>query len=230
MKIKLFTVCTDAYPTEYARKLITRYRQLSNHEVEAICITDRPKELKDIATCIPPLFPGKGWWNKMQVYGDSSKGNKVYLDIDTVLIDNFDEEVEWSLNQDCMISVVSDAIQWKGNKYSSSMMVWKDAAMVDTYNKFLLSTPTHYDGGDQVWTGHNIDLSKVVYIDEEFPNIKANLKFHLSKKVFGQWQIPGELPRFKRIKIVDCGGRPKPHELEHIPYIKENWHDIITDN
>ena len=28
----------------------------------------------------------------------------------------------------------------------------------------------------------------------------------------------------KSIKLIDFGGKPKPHELEKLPYIKNNWH------
>jgi len=53
---------------------------------------------------------------------------------------------------------------------------------------------------------------------------KKNLKFDLATKVMEQYRFPEYIPH--TIKIVDCGGRPKPHELEHLKYIKENWHDI----
>ena len=43
-------------------------------------------------------------------------------------------------------------------------------------------------------------------------------------KVLGQWKFPSYLP--PKCKIVDCGGRPKPHDLGNLKYIKENWHDV----
>jgi hypothetical protein len=27
--------------------------------------------------------------------------------------------------------------------------------------------------------------------------------------------------------MMDCGGKPKPHELEMLPYVKKNWHDFL---
>jgi hypothetical protein len=72
-----------------------------------------------------------------------------------------------------------------------------------------------------VWTGPQ--LHSINYIDEAFPNLKKNLKFDLAKKnKKNQLEIPHEIDA--RIKLVDCGGRPKPHELEMLPYIKNNWH------
>ena len=39
-----------------------------------------------------------------------------------------------------------------------------------------------------------------------------------------QPSLPTELP--ESIKLVDCGGKPKPHQLNMLPYIKQNWHDV----
>ena len=94
--ISLITVCTDAYPMTYARKLITRFKELSEFEVNAYCITDRPDEISDIATPVePPYGAGKGWWNKIKVYDSFYKDEyAVYMDIDTVLVKNFDDEIK----------------------------------------------------------------------------------------------------------------------------------------
>lgn len=228
MKINLITVCTDAYDMEYARKLIIRFKQLTDFQVEAYCITDRPESIVDIAIPIePPFGSGKGWWNKMYIYSPHMPtGFNVYMDIDTVLIENFDEELKFAMDSGKKISCVSDAIMWKGNKFSSSMMVVKSGSMLDVWEKFNKEKDDlfDYDGGDQVWTGRQLDNDDVCYIDESFPKLKMNLKFHLGKKILGQWDFPRWLP--VGVKIVDCGGRPKPHDLEYLLYIRSNWHDV----
>lgn len=228
MKINLITVCTDAYPMEYARKLITRFKELTEYDVDAYCITDRPQEIRDLATPIKPHSGFKGWWNKMMVYSDHMpKGYSVYMDIDTVLIQNFDEEMEFAfkkLDEGIPVVCVSDAINWMDNKYSSSMMFLKDHSMEDMWKRFEIAhwRIGDFPGGDQVWVGRNLE-DEVCYIDETFPNLKLNLKFHLGEKIMGQWKFPNYLP--VDCKIVDCGGKPKPHELQ-LPYIVENWHNV----
>ncbi len=234
--IALLTVCTDNYNMLYARKLITRFKELSNLEVNAYCITDRPDEISDIATPIePPYGKGKGWWNKMKCYDSCYKEDyAVYMDIDTVLIKNFDDEINEAIDalsyykNNYKVACVSDAIGWKNNKYSSSMMVLKKGGMHHIY-KLFSENPEQwfdYDGGDQVWTGRALEKWKadVWYMDEQNPYLKMNLKFHLGAKIMGQWKFPSYLP--PQCKIVDCGGRPKPHDLEHLKYIKENWHNV----
>lgn len=236
--LNLITVCTDTYPMVYARKLITRFKQLTNYEVTAWCITDRPDEISDIANTIePPFGANKGWWNKIKTYDSFYEGHAVYLDIDTVLIKNFDAEIRDAIlaleDERVKVACVSDAIGWKNNKYSSSMMVLKSGRMQEVYELFKLDSWRlfEYDGGDQVWTGRLLEewrpggYSEVYYIDEMCNgNLKLNLKFHLGKKVFGEWKFPNRIPI--QCKIVDCGGRPKPHQLENLQYIKEAWHDV----
>lgn len=230
--IALLTVCTDAYPMIYARKLITRFKELTNYDVTAYCVTDRPEEIDDIATPIePPFGAGRGWWNKLVAYNNNiSEKYIVYLDIDTVLVKNFDHEIDSAIahfeHGGYDVACVSDAIGWKNNKYSSSMMVLKHGSMEEVFYDFDKNRLFDYDGGDQVYTGHLIQRlgKKVYYIDEQYPNLKLNLKFHLGQKILGQWKFPSYLPF--ECKIVDCGGRPKPHDLEYLSYIKENWHNV----
>jgi hypothetical protein len=238
MRIAFITVCTDAYDMIYARKIIKKFTELSDLEVSAYCITDRPDEISDIATPVePPYGAGKGWWNKIKVYDSFYEEEfAVYLDIDTVLIKNFDDEIKVAMGQlhrpNYKVACVSDAILWKDNKYSSSMMVLKNGKMQDVHDLFNLESWRlfDYDGGDQVWTGRLLEewypggISDVWYMDENNPNLKLNLKFHLGEKVLGAWKFPFYLP--SECKIVDCGGRPKPHDLSNIKYIKENWHDV----
>jgi hypothetical protein len=232
MKINLITVCVDKYPTVYARKLITQFKQVSKLEIDAYCITDRPEELNDICTTIEAPFKTKGWWYKMFMYGDSMpEGWNLYMDLDIVIVENFDEEIKWAIDQNKPIACVSDAIGWLDNKYSSSLVITKSGQnqwIYDIWEKVHKRT-TSYRGGDQVYTGRLLKREGIepVYIDETFPLLKRNLKFHLATnwdRKFGILDLPSELP--EGVKLVDCGGQPKPDRLSYLSYIRENWTDI----
>lgn len=229
MHINLLTVCTDKYPVQYAEKLIKRVTSLSKYDIKPYCITDRPDLVKTFATPIEPPKGITGWWHKPLVFNpDGPSGWNLYMDLDIVVCQNFDYEIEHVLKTDPegeYIHAVSDAICWLGNKFSSSWMMFKTGQHGYIYNQFMESPKTAqtYRGGDQVWIGKVIK-PKVKYIDETFPDLKKNLKFHLSNKVFGEWQLPDWI--LPTVKMVDCGGKPKPHELVHLDYIKRNWHDI----
>lgn len=226
MKINLLTVCTDAYPIEYARKTVTQFQRLTNLEVTPYCITDRPDEVRPFATPLKQSIHTKGWWNKILTYDKDSmpEGWNLYLDLDIVMLHNFDDEIRFAINANKKIACVSDAIRWHNNKFSSSMMIFETGRMHDVYERFKLTQANaeRQEGGDQVWTGPLLNEEDILYLDEVFPTLKANLKFHLGKKVMGQWTFPRAIP--KSIKMVDCGGRPKPHDLASFDYIRNNWH------
>lgn len=229
MKINLITVCTDNYDTEYARKIITRFKQVSAFDVEAYCITDRPDEVKDFAKVIKTPFLSSGWWNKMFIYSNyMPEGWNLYMDLDIVICKNFDKEIEWAIEQDKDICCVSDAISWLNNRYSSSLVLLRSGSNTHIYDEWLKNKDSliNYRGGDQVWTGRLLEKlgRPATYIDDTFKDLKLNLKFHLGMNVQGGIAFPRQIK--ESIKMVDCGGRPKPHEISNLSYIKENWHDI----
>ena len=223
-KLNLVTVCTDAYPMVYANKLHHQFQKLSNLDVTHFCITDRPLELSEEITAITPFISSDGWWNKINVYSsEMPNGIILYMDLDIVMIQNFDTEIIAMSQSEKPMSCVSDAVSWMGERFSSSLMCFESGKHAHIFDRFqkLESVIVGREGGDQVWTGPQ--LHSINYIDEAFPNLKKNLKFDLAKKnTKNQLEIPHEIDA--RIKLVDCGGRPKPHELEMLPYIKNNWH------
>ena len=239
--LNLITVCTDVYPMYYARKIHRRFNEMTNFEVKNWCITDRPDQIKDLAEPIEPPFKGRGWWNKMKVYDSFYEGNALYLDIDNVLIRNFDDEINVALsaldNEKCKIACVSDAIGFHHNHFSSSMMVLKSGNMQKIWDDFELEVQVSYDnfeyeGGDQVYTGHRLKEwinagYEIYWMDEFHRKLKLNLKYHLGEYVGKGWNQGGAWS-FKTVlpndcKIVDCGGEPKPTELLHLPYIQRCW-------
>lgn len=231
MKINLLTVCTDTYPIEYARKLITKVQQVSNLDITPYCLTDRPEMLKaaGFANLIPAMPGIRGWWNKPLLFNPKmAEGWNLYMDLDMVVQQNFDEEIMWAIDNgfDDYITCVSDAITWMGNAFSSSWMMFKTGKQTDIYDTFMRNSSKiqEYVGGDQVWIGKEM-YPKTRYIDMVYPNLKKNLKFQLGRRrPDSSWEFPEHLDR--NIKIVDCTGRPKPHDLEYLYYIKENWHNV----
>ena len=219
-------VCTDRYPIKYAEILIKRFKDATKLDFNYYCITDRPDEITDWATPLAPFKKAEGWWNKCNLFSeDMPKGICLYMDIDIVIMNNFDEEILWTIENMNSIACVSDAIHWMGEKFSSSMMIFKSGENAEIFDNFS----AHYaelasrEGGDQVWIGPQ--LQNILFIDEKFPHLKLNLKFHIAKREGNQLHLPQALA--PSVKLVDCGGNPKPDQLGNVPYIKENWHDYI---
>jgi len=221
--INLVSVCTDNYSMVYANKLHRQFSNLTNLEVSHWCLTDRPSELLEFIKPIAPFKKSKGWWNKINLYSPHMpKGHILYMDLDIVLLKNFDEEIIEMTKRTESMCCVSDAIGWMGERFSSSLMCFESGAHSKIYEYFENneSKINSLEGGDQVWTGPQ--LGSVYYIDEDFPHMKKNLKFHLGKMLNNELQLPINIS--EKVKLVDCGGRPKPHELEALPYIQKNWH------
>lgn len=223
--LNIVSVCTDAYPMIYAHKLHRQFENLTKLDVSHWCITDRPSELSDFIKPILPFKKSKGWWNKLNLYSPQMpNGHILYLDLDIVILKNFDEEIIEMQNSTESMSCVSDAIGWMGEKFSSSLMCFESGTHSNIFSNFMENEERINDlkGGDQVWTGPQ--LKSVSFIDDKFPYLKKNLKFHLAKRSDNQFEIPMHISN--KVKLVDCGGRPKPHELQSLPYINNNWHLI----
>lgn len=227
MRLNFISVCTDAYPMQYARTIITRLKEVSNFEYDCYCITDRPDEIRDLAIAIPPLY--KGWWNKPMVFAHGNNDFTLYMDIDIVIRSNFDEEIEYATKWPDHIVLVEDAIHWMQNDLSTSWMVFNSKNFTYISERLIrdhmIMDLNHFKGGDQVWLGKHVQPPYHL-INKTYPDLKKNLKFDLGTKVFNMWDFPRNISN--NIKLIDCGGKPKPHELEQLPYIKQNWHDVRT--
>ena len=126
----------------------------------------------------------------------------LYLDLDIVILQNFDEEITCTLKQGENINCVSDAINWMGVRFSSSFMLLRSGVRPDIYDDFIKNEKAlvNKPGGDQVWIGPKLD--KVHYIDDSFPNLKKNLKFDLATKNKNEMNFPKVVD--DRIKLIDC--------------------------
>ena len=154
--INLITVCTNVYPMLYVHKLVNCFMQLTKLNVSAYCITDRPNDLPAGCRPIPSDPESKGWWNKMEMFSPTMpKGWNVYLDIDTFLLNNFDEEIEWVISKKPNIACVGDAVEWMDCRFSSSMMIFEAGSQESIYFKYqdIKSELQDLIGGDQVWMG-----------------------------------------------------------------------------
>lgn len=226
-RINLLTVCTEAYPVHYAEILIRRVQSLSRYEITPYCLTDRPDEVRSFATPLPQALPVSGWWNKVLLFApDLLEGWNLYVDLDIVITQNFDDEIQWTIEQlqqrpELDIACVGDAIHWMGVRFNSSWMIFQSNKMQAVYREFeqnhaeLANRP----GGDQVWVGPQ--LKDVLYVDETFPMLKRSLKFHIAQRQGNTFTFPAAID--PRIKMIDCSGKPKPHELPMLPYINTHW-------
>lgn len=226
-KINFITVCTEKYPLMYAEKITKQFQRKTNLDIDYYCLSDRPDDIGDWAKPLKLPLATQGWWNKINLYShDMPQGWLLYLDLDMVIIDNFDNEILWVIAQNRDIACVRDAIDWLGSPYNSSFLIIKSGTQQHLFNEFKQNQQQllNFHGGDQVWA--NDKIKNPLFINDKFPNLKLNFKFQLSQ-MDGQYIIPPKILPYHDIKIIDCSGQAKPHELEQLDYIKENWHDVV---
>jgi len=223
--INFISVCTDKYPMVYAQKLHKQFQKLTKLKINHYCITERPDDLPKFVTPIEPFKKSIGWWNKVNLFNsEMPKGYILYLDLDVVILNNFDEEIQFMKKREELMCCVSDSIEWMGVKFSSSLMFFKSGVHSKIFENFVKNETliNNREGGDQVWTGPQ--LSSICYMDEYFPNLKKHFKFHLAKRDGKKYNVPMIID--EKIKLIDFGGKAKPHQFEKLPYIKKNWHLI----
>ena len=101
VSINFLTVCTDKYPIIYAEKLTKQFLKSTKMDVSAYCLTDRPELVTSWATPLKLQVKSSGWWNKLNLYNPTNpSGWNLYLDLDIVLQNSFDDEIEWILKQE----------------------------------------------------------------------------------------------------------------------------------
>ena len=222
MQLNLITACGGPYSMEYAEKthnMISRHLDLP---FNSYCITERPHELPAQIQPIEPELIVKGWWNKTLAFSKNMPdGYILILDVDLIVLNNITAEVNFALQNLTTIAAYSDAVNWHGSKLSSSFMIFKSGSLSQIFENFKSQYKQleNFQGGDQVWMYPQIQ--DVLYIDEYFPNFKRSLKFNIGQVESGSIHLPSKLN--PDIKILDCHGRPKPHELTSWPVISEHW-------
>lgn len=91
----------DKFSTDYVYNLKSAVERNTTVEHKFVCFSDRT--LDGIETIL--LKPGfTGWWNKLQLFDGRLSGRVVYLDLDTLIVDNID----WLLHYDGTFAGIED--------------------------------------------------------------------------------------------------------------------------
>ena len=222
-KFNFIITCGGPYSMEYANKSVNMMRRHAGMDFDAYCITERPVELDALIHPLRPQLDVKGWWNKLLTFDSSMpQGWNVVMDVDLIIIDSIKDELEYAFSNTKQMAAYTDAINWRNCKFSSSLMIFKSGSLQYIYDKFATELPTNetYTGaGDQGWIYPQ--LNDVLWLDEIFPKFKRSLKFNISQRKNNSLLIPPKIE--KGIKIIDFHGRPKPHEVLQLPFVKDNW-------
>ncbi len=166
------------------------------------CLTDTPEGL-DENIVVKPLPDGMtGWWNKIYLFSDvfPEGARIVYLDLDVVVCGRLDEIYAY----DGPFCGMKD--HWNPGQFGSAFMMWEAGTLGFLWEEWNRQGKPE-DGGDQEWIGSQVSAER--------------------------WDAvcPGQIVSFKDscrpyppkgTRLVNCHGRPKPHENEN-EFIRKCW-------
>ena len=226
--INFITVCTEKYTSEYANKSLNMFKRNYDGEFKSFCITDKCNEINKEYTCIMKHHNLFGWWNKISIFDqDLPYENTLYVDLDLLIMNDITKVISFASKNisNYEIACFADHISWHGIKFGSAFMFFNQSKMRWLFSNFIINIEKNIKtgGGDQVWIGSK--LSNVLYLEDHFNNLVKSLKFDLSSKSEDGSKINIPLNINKDFLMLNCHGRPKPHQLLEMgwPPIKSIW-------
>ena len=170
----------DKFSDDYVYNLKSMVERNTTVPHQFVCFSDR--ELEGITTV--KLIPGyEGWWNKMQMFNTDFKlGNRVvYLDLDTLIVDNID----WLLEYDGMFMGIEDlgAVnehqpELKG-RLQSGVMSWDYRLNSHLWNRFTSSGESQRYRGDGEYLNHIVPKYQRDFIQKRYKGKLKSYKYQV---------------------------------------------------
>ena len=217
------------FDADYVRRLASAIRRNLQAEHIFACLTDAPEDQLDGIKRVIRLEHGwPGWWAKMELF--RLPGPLLYLDLDTMIVDNIDRLALTVTSRDPQTLVMLD--DFYTHKVSSGIMGWSGHPVIvyDAFSRVALR-------GDLRWIPgrHGIGLRtqgttfrgdqdwlRAFVASRKIPVERAQKLAHgiCSYKV--DVQRANRLPQ--NAKLVCFHGHPRPHEVSPRPsWIEEHW-------
>lgn len=220
----------DKYGFNYVNKL---YNMVSRHlslPFKFVCFTDDANHIDArIETRLLPNAIYSGWWWKPYVFEKNhfSRGDvNLFLDLDTVIIDNIDHYFDYCVGDFVGLRDVSRAIKPKSFKLGSAVLRWNAGQYSDIWET-LVNNPNLIKSmhGDQdlIWRLYKEDIK--FYPDDWIRSYKWEIRN--KSELIGV----GAGTRFRdnrnptvnpNTSIIAFHGYPKPCQV-HDKIILDNW-------
>jgi hypothetical protein len=218
------------YDAKYVNILYNMCKRQSKTNFGFACITEDSSGLNpDIKIIpIPKHVSLQGWWYKPWVFSDELPltGTILFLDLDLVIIRNFDEI--WSYRNDsfCIIRDFNRSTVKDWNKFNSSVFKFEKGSHGYVWENFIKDTSVMKRmHGDQDWIFSQIKKNFVFWPDSWMQSYKWEVRNRQdvvrieNKRIFKNVANPIIHPE---TKILVFHGDPKPSEVQD-PIIVDNW-------
>ena len=205
------------YNSEYVNRLFRGILRNTSKSFLFTCFTDNPLGLDSrIDTRRLPMETGD-WYSKIGLYDSThyNINNQIfYFDLDTVIVGNLDEIFEYSGE----FIILRDF--YRKNGYGSGLMAWRPTSVHFMYENY----PRGYKvrNGDQGWPEEQYPNADIW--QEQYPGKIISYKVHIQDggrlRSPNYTNHPGSL---ETASIVCFHGRPMPHEVQQLNWMKEHW-------
>jgi hypothetical protein len=162
------------YPVEYVTNLRAMVAKHLQRPHRFVCLTDHPEQLPPSVEGIAIEHPARvaGWWAKLHLFSGVLTGRVLYLDLDTLVVDDLSPIVDYP----SPFALVPHAGTFNGRdgkhvvkRFNSSVMVWGDAVNAHLWQDWTLSVAERL-WGDQDWIGEQMPGAAMMPA-EWFPRI-----------------------------------------------------------
>lgn len=209
------------YDVKYVNCLANAIAKNITIPYSLICLSDVKDGFNDNVHDVKPLIHGyPKWWSKIELFkpGLFSGSKVVYLDLDTLIINNIDFIGTFN-GKFCGLSDFYLMVT-----LGSGMMMWDgdDLHLNDIYNAFLpnfRSIINNYQYGDQQWINERTKRY-LSFIQTHFPSKVVSFKKNCYEKATKSITYP------IGASIVCFHGSPRIHELEQRPEISKYWNSL----
>jgi hypothetical protein len=206
------------FSAEYVNKLYNAVERNVTVPHTFTCFTENPEGVE--CNTQPFLNALPTWWYIIGLFNRDHgfEGKVLYMDLDTVITGNIDHII--SLDTD--FAITEDFYRPKG--LQTTFIMWKPEWGYYLWDKYLQVAPSnpgpHFMRGTNGFIETYTKDKDVDIFQDEFPSEFISYKVHIKDKHKRMRDLPGNIDT---AKIICYHGKPRPHEMRNLVWMKEHW-------
>lgn len=187
------------YDAAYAKRTFKSFKRQLSLPHRCVLFTDRHRDLPEwIEQIVEPDLGKKGYGDCVRPFVLNEP--MIFAGLDTIAVNNIDHIAQWALTGTCPAMPRHPYFDLAINGVVVTPKGWDRIAT------------EHRGENDMKWMRE----FPHVLMDDKWPGAVQSYKAHVRPQE-KQHGLSGTT------KIVYFHGKPKPHELMHLPWVKEHW-------
>lgn len=199
------------YTEDYVARLASMVSRNITVPYQLVCLTDMQVN-RELCNVVPLPNGNNGWWAKVEMFKPNLILSKriLYFDLDVVILKNIDDlaklDVDFAALQPWNPANLSNGL------LASGVMMWRNGKFPYIYDDFMKDTALRFPRGDQQYISSKLKEHGESYTPLQ--NVVEGIYSYKRQCLHG-------LPHNAR--IVCFHGRPRPHEVLDVKWIKNYW-------